>query len=162
MQPALHFFRLFQSNRMAPLSIIAEDNPPVFYLLNTYAQMCGFQTLHITVGERVLEAVLQERPAYILLNIGLPGRVRGWEVLECLKKDELLQQIPVVVYSTDEDKEQCLPKERADACLPIPVLFNGFKETLTRVGVDITGTSGSAKAKTERRASRRKKKNNLD
>jgi CheY-like chemotaxis protein len=147
---------------MAPLSIIAEDNPPVFYLLNTYAQMCGFQTLHITVGERVLEAALQERPAYILLNIDLPGKVRGWEALECLKKDEFLQQIPVVVYDTDAEKDDCLSKELADACLPIPVLFDGFKDTLTRVGVKINRADGSAQSERERRSSRRKKNKHLD
>lgn len=146
---------------MAHLSIIAEDNPPVFYLLNTYAQMCGFQTLHITVGEQVLEAALQERPEFILLNIDLPGKVRGWEALDCLKRNEFLQQIPVVIYFTDEENQECVPKGQADACLPIPVLFDGFKETLVRAGVVMSAVSAAAQGKTERRSAR-KKKNHLE
>ncbi len=124
-------------NRSLPVTIIAEDTSPVHYLLKTYSQMCGFQTVQATVGERVLEMVRQAHPVLVLLNIDLPGNVRGWEVLECLKGDETTRSILVVIYRLEKESLEEPWAGMADARLQIPVLYEGFKETLTRAGVSI-------------------------
>jgi CheY-like chemotaxis protein len=141
---------------MTSVTLIAENNPPVFYLLKTYAQMCGFQTIQAEVGDRALEIARYLKPAFILLNIDLPGTVRGWDVLSCLKSEADTHAIPVVVYHLDEDPEREHIGD-ADACLPIPVLYEAFKETLARAGVELHETSGSPAPLPERRSSRRKK-----
>jgi CheY-like chemotaxis protein len=121
--------------RTSTVTLIAEDTPPVHYLLKTYSQMCGFQTVQATVGERALEMARQDRPALVLLNIDLPGNVRGWEVLECLKEDESTRSILVVIYHLEKESPDEPWATIADAWLPIPLLYESFKETLTRAGV---------------------------
>jgi DNA-binding response OmpR family regulator len=43
----------------------------------------------------------QELPALILLDINIPGK-SGFEILQELKSKELINQVPVIMYSTSE------------------------------------------------------------
>ncbi len=124
---------------MPPFSLIAEENSSVYYLLKTYAQMSGFQTIHASVGESVVEMVHQYHPALILLNINLPGSVRGWEVLKSLKDDQRTRSIPIIIYDAGEQKQdrQDIRRAEADAYLPMPVLYECFKATLVSIGMEI-------------------------
>lgn len=49
-------------------------------------------------GEEGMEKIREQKPDLILLDLILPG-VNGFEVLEQLKQEEELSQIPVVVLS---------------------------------------------------------------
>lgn len=93
-------------------------------------------------------------PALILLDIDLPGSVRGWEVLECIKKDETMRSIPVIIYHLEKESPDEKWKGMANAWLQIPVLYESFKETLTRAGV----CPQEARKKPGRNAERRSKK----
>ncbi len=65
------------------------------------------------------------RPDIILLDLNLPKR-SGTEVLEQLKKHELMKDIPVVVLTTserDEDVTRCY-KQGANSYLTKPVQFD--------------------------------------
>jgi CheY-like chemotaxis protein len=140
---------------MTLISLIAEENSSVHYLLKTYAQMCGFETVHATVGERALELVRQFSPVFVLLNVDLPGKVRGWEVLACLKNEEATRDLPVVIYRLDEGSAQPQPALEADACLQIPILYEGFRDTLSQAGIEIQDPPGSPAPRAERRAPRK-------
>ncbi len=141
---------------MLPISLIAEENLTVHYLLKTYAQRCGFQTVNASVGERVLEMVREYNPALILLNIDLPGEMRGWDVLAYLKNDEETRHIPVVIYTLNEENPDPQQTQEADACFQIPVLYEGFVDTLTEAGVCIDGSMSIHPRNSERRSSKRK------
>ncbi|ASW56746.1 response regulator [Plantactinospora sp. KBS50] len=66
-------------------------------------------------------------PDLILLDLNLPRR-DGREVLEEIKKDELLRQIPVVVLTTSQADEDILRSYRlhANAYVTKPVDFERF------------------------------------
>ncbi len=123
---------------MTRICLIAEDNAPVIYLLRTFAGMCGFRTVNASVGERTLEIARQLPVAVVLLDLTLPGKVRGWDVLRLLKSDPATCHIPVVVFQADETSP-CPPTEGADALLQLPVLYEGFVGTLARSGVAVAG-----------------------
>jgi CheY-like chemotaxis protein len=122
---------------MRSMCLIAEDTQPVIYLLQTYLQMCGLQSLIAVEGEQVLNIARQNRIAVILLNHKLPGKIRGWEVLTALKTDADLRDIPVITYQMDESK-QVHQDDEADACLQMPLLFDSFRETLEHIGLKIS------------------------
>jgi CheY-like chemotaxis protein len=120
---------------MPLLCLIAEDSAPVTHYLKSYAEMCGFQVLHVTEGESVLNLARRRQLVVILLNTQLPGKVRGWEVLHLLKADQVTCQIPVVGYCVGDEEALSYEGEGADAWFRMPVLYGSFCEILVRAGV---------------------------
>jgi len=93
--------------------LLVEDNPGDIRLIQEAFHEGGVFS-HLSVardGEQAMAYLRQEgdysrspRPAFILLDLNLP-RKDGREVLEEIKRDENLRQIPVVILSTSTDEE---------------------------------------------------------
>ncbi|HJZ56968.1 MAG TPA: response regulator, partial [Gemmataceae bacterium] len=71
----------------------------------------GFDVLTAETGERALELVAAERPALVLMDLGLPG-IDGWEATRRLKADPATAAIPVIALSAHATADA---KERAFA-----------------------------------------------
>lgn len=90
------------SKENAKLLIVEDDQ----FLSNIYATAFskeGFSVIEATTGEDGLEKIKSEKPDVILLDIMLPGEINGLNVLETIKKDEMLEKIPVMILSNLED-----------------------------------------------------------
>ena len=93
--------------------LLVEDNPGDIRLLQE-AFKEGEVSSHLNItrdGEQALAYLRREgpyskspRPAFILLDLNLP-RKDGREVLEAIKQDEALRQIPVVILTTSTNPE---------------------------------------------------------
>jgi chemotaxis family two-component system response regulator Rcp1 len=93
--------------------LLVEDNPGDIRLIQE-AFKEGEVNSHLNVtrdGEQAMAYLRQEgtysrspRPAFILLDLNLP-RKDGREVLEEIKSDKSLRQIPVVILSTSTNAE---------------------------------------------------------
>ena len=95
----------------------------------------------VTNGEDALEFVRQTgkfsrapRPDLILLDLGLPKK-DGREVLQEIKADPALSDIPVVVMTASTDQEDRLASERlqVEAYITKPVNFEKFLELVTKL-----------------------------
>ncbi|HEY9611382.1 response regulator [Allocoleopsis sp.] len=101
--------------------LVAEDSDEDFEVLHLLMQQMKVQNpIHrCTNGDKVLDFVYQDgecseqhsssRPSVILLDLNLPG-MDGREVLEQLKQDQSLKEIPIVVFTTSsnpKDVEFC-------------------------------------------------------
>jgi len=75
------------------------------------------------------------RPDLILLDLNLP-RIDGRQVLETIKNDPSLQQIPVVILTTSAADEDILNAYRchANAYMTKPVGFEGFVRVVQGIG----------------------------
>lgn len=74
------------------------------------------------------------RPALVLLDLNLPG-TDGREVLEEMKSDENLKEIPVIVMTTSSDQrdvERCY-RHGANSYVAKPVSFEGYMEAVRRL-----------------------------
>ncbi|MGX9728765.1 MAG: response regulator [Candidatus Electronema sp. VV] len=74
------------------------------------------------------------RPALVLLDLNLPG-TDGREVLEEMKSDPALKDIPVIVMTTSSDPrdvERCY-KYGANSYVAKPVSFEGYMEAVRRL-----------------------------
>jgi CheY-like chemotaxis protein len=102
--------------------LVAEDSDEDFEILELLMQQMQVQNpIHrCTNGDKVLDFIYQaleptkERalPSVILLDLNLPG-TDGREVLEQLKQDQSLKEIPIVVFTTSSnprDIEFCYQK----------------------------------------------------
>jgi CheY-like chemotaxis protein len=122
--------------------LIADDNPQIVELLEAYLEPLQVETTAVGDGQSALDAVAQERPDLILLDIMMPKR-SGFEVCRMLKDDPRYRDIPVVMVTAlnelgdSERAREC----GADEFLSKPVnkmeLLAKIRELLSR------GASGS-------------------
>ena len=78
--------------------LLVEDDP---FLIDIYSQKLkksGFDVVVEAVGSKVLEAVNNENPALLVLDIVLP-EMDGWEVLQALSKDKKFSKLKIMIFS---------------------------------------------------------------
>lgn len=82
-----------------PTVLIIEDNASTTALLRRYLERDGYVVESANTGEDGLLKAKFYRPHAIILEILLPGKMDGWEVLRNLKSGNLTKNIPVIVCS---------------------------------------------------------------
>jgi len=88
-----------KKRRKEPLVLLIEDNGSAMELLQRYLKRDGYQVQCSTTGEDGILKAKFYRPDAIILEILLPGKMDGWEVLRNLKSSKLTKDIPVIVCS---------------------------------------------------------------
>ena len=63
----------------------------------------GYRFLHAHSGEEGLELTRREHPKVITLDAMMPG-LDGWAVLQALKSDAAVADIPVIMLTVVDDK----------------------------------------------------------
>ena len=127
--------------------LLVEDDPAHAEIVRR--NMEGFrvanQLVHVDDGQKALdflyrrgdfgEPELSPRPGLILLDLRLP-KVDGLEVLEIVKGDADLCQIPVVVLTTSAAEADMIKayKYHANSYLVKPVTFPEFVEMMKIIG----------------------------
>lgn len=69
-----------------------------------------FEVSVVSNGEAGLALAKSQKFNLILLDVMLPGGINGFDVLETLKKDKVLSQIPVIVLTNLESEEKVARK----------------------------------------------------
>jgi len=87
------------TKKKQPVVLVIEDNASTTSLLTRYLEKDGYQVLISNHGEDGILKAKFYRPDAILLEILLPGKMDGWEVLRSLKSSSLTKDIPVIVCS---------------------------------------------------------------
>ena len=85
--------------------LVIDDDPSVCELMIHYLNRDGLQVMVAASGNEGLELARQKRPDVITLDVLLP-QMNGWEVLSMLKADSDLADIPVIMMSIIDDKQQ--------------------------------------------------------
>lgn len=86
--------------------LIIDDDPRLIKAYVVKLGNEGFDVASETDGTKAFDTVLREKPDIILLDGLMPTRT-GWEILDDLKADNELKDIPVMMVSNigSEDKE---------------------------------------------------------
>jgi CheY-like chemotaxis protein len=86
-----------------------EDDPDTRLLLNRLLLGAGCRTIIVTNGQEGLEALENEKPDLILLDLMMP-EMDGFEFLERIRGEENWREIPVIVTTAkeldDSDRER--------------------------------------------------------
>lgn len=83
--------------------LIIEDDVFLADLYRTKFELEGFDVYTAYDGEKGLELVSKKKPAIILLDLILP-KINGFVVLESIKKDKKLADIPVILLTNLSQK----------------------------------------------------------
>ncbi len=88
----------------SPLILVVEDDPATSEVLTLYLAQGGYRVAHASNGDEALQRIRELRPFTVLLDVMLPGK-DGWEVLQEVKCDPELKDIPIVISSEIDNKE---------------------------------------------------------
>ena len=81
--------------------VVVEDDPNIADLVDLYLRRDGFRVIQAATGEGGLAAVDREQPRLVLLDVGLPGEMDGFEVCRRLQAKS---RVPVLML-TARDSE---------------------------------------------------------
>jgi CheY-like chemotaxis protein len=84
--------------------MIVEDDPMLVEIYQKKLLDAGFEVLAVTNGGAVKDEAISWNPDLILLDAVLPD-VDGFEVLEIVKKEEKIKNIPIYMFSNLSAKE---------------------------------------------------------
>src|SRR5271154_3854543 len=81
--------------------IVVEDDPHIADLIELYLRRDGHRVIQTSSGEAGLEAAARERPRLVILDIGLPGKIDGFEVCRRLRASS---GVPVLMLTARDDE----------------------------------------------------------
>ena len=120
-----------------PTCLIAENDPFIAALLERFAEASGLQPFHVGIGQDVVEMARRTGPAVIILDLELPGKIRGWEVGTVLSTDSGLCRIPIILCAWPEAGETAASLRGAAGYLQKPDLhYDDFVAALREAGLD--------------------------
>lgn len=96
-----------------PLVLVIDDEPQMRRLLTLTLEAAGFRTLASDKGQEGLILVAQQRPALVLLDLGLPD-VGGLEVLRRLREWSTVPVVILSVQDAESDKVSALDQGADD------------------------------------------------
>ena len=114
-----------------PLAVIIEDDPSSSELLSLHLGGAGLRTMVVSDGRSGLQAVRDEHPEVVVLDIHLP-EMDGWDVLTEIKSDPQVAATPVVVVSVLPDRSRGMALGASDYLVK-PVARDELVGALRRV-----------------------------
>ena len=88
-----------------PRVLVVEDDLAIQLLITETLRTRGYETATVSDGTSVVPTAREVAPDLVLLDIGLPG-IDGYEVLDRLKADEDLRDVPVIMVTAWAEPEQ--------------------------------------------------------
>lgn len=85
--------------------LVVEDDPMISSMYKTKFELDGFDVLTADNGAKGFELAKKEKPDIIMLDVILP-QLDGFSVLDNIKKDKAVKNIPVIMLTnlgTEED-----------------------------------------------------------
>jgi len=97
------------SNLLTPRILIVDDQFENRLLMTEYLDDLGVEVEEAENGQQCLDMLKLKDYTLVILDIQMPG-LNGFEVLEIMRKDEKLIDVPVVFVSTIYDSDQHIIK----------------------------------------------------
>jgi len=79
--------------------VIGEADPFIARLLQRFAKESGLKPMCAKNGREVVDLVKQEKPQLIIVDVELPGTIRGWQAIVALRENAEFSDLPVITCS---------------------------------------------------------------
>lgn len=112
-----------------PHVVIVDDNPDFVLLMGRLVRHLGYEATCLTSGSTALKYLAEHVPELIILDLMMPD-IDGLDVLEVVREDHRLKQVPLVIFSAVSD-----PKLRQKAA------ELGATDWWVKAGVDFTSVA---------------------
>ena len=94
--------------------LIVEDEESLLKLESILLTSKGYDVRGVSNGREALEAIAEEKPDLVLLDIMLP-EIDGFEVCQRIKDDEETRSIPVIMLTAKKSREDMARGEKVGA-----------------------------------------------
>ncbi len=122
---------------MTATCLVGEADPFLARLLERFGEASGLKMVRAKAGQDLLLLARSVRPQVIIVEVELPGTLRGWEAIRAVKSDKALAHIPVITCSWQTQAEACELTGGAVAHLQKPDLhYADFIKALASAGID--------------------------
>ena len=81
--------------------VVVEDDPNIAELIGLYLGRDGHRVVQVREGQAGLDAVARERTRLVILDVGLPGPIDGFEVCRRLRSTS---SVPVMMLTARADE----------------------------------------------------------
>ncbi len=88
---------------MSKRILIVDDNQDTIHILTVILNQGGYSTYAARDGVEALQKIQEEAPALVLLDIMMP-KLDGFGVLEVMRSNPRMSQIPVLIISAKVDR----------------------------------------------------------
>lgn len=114
--------------------LVVEDEESLRKLITILLNSKGYDVRAVSNGQAALDALGEEKPDLVLLNVMLPA-VNGFEVCQYIKKTPSTKDIPVVFLAAKMAKEDMARGQQvgADEYLTKPFKSAQMVETIDRL-----------------------------
>jgi len=122
---------------MTATCLVGEADPFLARLLERFGEASGLTMMRAKAGQDLLLLARTLRPDVIIVEVELPGTLRGWEAIRAVKSEAALARIPVITCSWLTQAEACDLTGDAVAHLQKPDLhYADFTRALASAGID--------------------------
>ena len=83
--------------------IIVEDDPMMADTIASMLELFGYETAICQTAGEALDAIPQDRPGLIMLDLNLPDGVSGIEICRQVKADPTLRATSVIIVSAEDN-----------------------------------------------------------
>ncbi|HJL90186.1 MAG TPA: response regulator transcription factor [Acidimicrobiales bacterium] len=81
--------------------VVVEDDPNIADLVDMYLRRDDHRVYLASTGEKALEVIGQRSPDLVILDIGLPGEIDGFE---CCRRIRAESDVPVIMLTARDDE----------------------------------------------------------
>lgn len=85
--------------------LIVDDEMPIREMIHTALDLAGYSCLEAEDARQAHQMIVDQRPALVLLDWMLPNGMSGIELCRRLKRDESLQEIPVIMLTARGEED---------------------------------------------------------
>lgn len=115
-----------------PLILIVEDDRQASHLLKSILKSLHVDLIYAETAEDGVQLAHEQRPNLILMDLRFPSPgIKGWDAIEQIKADPLLQHIPILAVSAGGG--ECIGRAMqagADEFIEKPFALNRMLKTV--------------------------------
>lgn len=86
--------------------LIVEDDEDTQKIYQQAFSEAGFETIPAFDADSAIPLAVNQKPNLIVLDIMLPGKLNGFDILEQIKKSEETSKIPVLILTNLESEKK--------------------------------------------------------
>jgi len=114
-----------------PRVLVADDEPAITSLVAEMLRYAGFAVVQAHGGAEAVSLARRERPDLILLDVMMPD-LDGRDACKVLKMDLALRDVPVILFSSADERDVHWSGAGADGFLQKPFSIRALPDLVRR------------------------------